>query len=583
MHMAKPPLPPLETQVRRAWRRLFLQGLLDHLTTAWIIGLGVAAAYLLVQPYLRATPPPGARWGVFVGVAIAATLGALIVAIVRRPSAVAAALAIDERFGLHERVTTALTLAPQQAVSPAGTALLADLDHRLMPLRIRERFPLHLRRRAVWLPCLGVMVALLAAFWRPGNLPPPKDGQDQKLAASTEAQTEIDKKLKGLEKKNPPKRASDKPKSPDLQRLEAELDKLAHKPHETREQARDVVKDIGNAEDQVKERDKELKERAQAMREQMRQLERLAGQKPKDGPGKKLENALDKADFRKAREEAEKLGRQLEATQQADRLRKKLQEPEKLNEEEKKEAREQLQHLKNQELKDKDREKLGEQMQDMEDRLQRLTRSEEAKERLRELERQGLINKEQLDRELDQLQRNSDKLDPQTKKLLQDIAKKLAEARQCMKEGKDAEAAQKLAEIGEMLGKLDMDGEGKALAQQLQALEEARQALCRALDGKPQVAPGGPGGPAGGRRPESKDGVTGAKEDWAHSDMDKGRLDVIDQVPGDGFKGPRTPADMTDDIRRAAQDAPEAIDRQRLPRSASDMAKGYFDKLRDRK
>ena len=34
------------------------------------------------------------------------------------------------------------------------------------------------------------------------------------------------------------------------------------------------------------------------------------------------------------------------------------------------------------------------------------------------------------------------------------------------------------------------------------------------------------------------------------------------------------------EIRRASQEAPEAIDRQRLPRSAGDMARGYFDKLR---
>jgi hypothetical protein len=580
--MANAPLSPLELQLRRARRRLFVQGLIDHLTTGWVIALGLAAVWLLVEPYLRFSVPVALRWAVFGGLAFAATLAAIVVTILRRPSPVAAALAIDERFGLHERVTTAVTLAPQQAASPAGVALLADVQHRLAPLRVGERFPLRLRRRAVWLPCLGVVVALLAVFWRPVIVPPPVEGGDQKLATSTEAQTEIEKQLKGLEKKNPPKRNTDK-KSQELEKLEAELDKLARKPHETREQARDVVKDIGNAQDQVKEREKELKERAQAMREQMKQIERLAGQKPKEGPAKKLDQALDKADFRKAREEADKLGRQLEANEQADRLRKKLQEPGKLNEEEKKEAREQLQRLKDKEMKGKDREKLAEQMQDIEDRLQRLTRSEEAKERLRDLERQGLINKEQLDRELDQAQRNFDKLDPQTKKMLQDIAKKLAEARQCMKEGKDGEAAQKLAEAGEMFQKLDIDGEGKELAKQLQALEDARQALCRALDGKPKDAPGGPGGPASGRRPESKDGVTGSREDWAHSDVDKGQLHVIDQAPGDGFKGPRTPAEMTEDIRRAAQDAPEAIDRQRLPRSASDMAKGYFDKLRDRK
>jgi hypothetical protein len=55
---------------------------------------------------------------------------------------------------------------------------------------------------------------------------------------------------------------------------------------------------------------------------------------------------------------------------------------------------------------------------------------------------------------------------------------------------------------------------------------------------------------------------------------------VVDHVPGDGFKGPRTPDQLKEEIRRAALEAPEALDRQRLPRSASDMARGFFDKLR---
>ena len=171
-------------------------------------------------------------------------------------------------------------------------------------------------------------------------------------------------------------------------------------------------------------------------------------------------------------------------------------------------------------------------MKDMQDKLERLTRSEEARERLRELQRQGAMSKEQLDRELDQLKRNTEKLDAQTKKALEELAQKLKEAAQCMKEGKDGEAAQKLKEAGELMQKLDGDGEARELAQQLRDLEAARQAMCQALDGRPV--------PASGRRPESKDGQTGSDEDWAHSDLDKGRLQVIDHVPGDGFKGPRS-------------------------------------------
>ena len=129
-----------------------------------------------------------------------------------------------------------------------------------------------------------------------------------------------------------------------------------------------------------------------------------------------------------------------------------------------------------------------------------------------------------------------------------------------------------MSEAAAKLAKLDPNGECKELQEQLRQLQAARQAVCQALDGKPV--------PGAGKRPEAKDGETAAKEEWSHSQMDKGRLQVIDHVPGDGFKGPRKPAEMTEEIRRASQEEPEAIDRQRLPRSASDMARGYFEKLR---
>jgi DNA repair exonuclease SbcCD ATPase subunit len=399
------------------------------------------------------------------------------------------------------------------------------------------------------------------------------------LAVGPEQKADLERKLRQLEKKPRPPRPGEKPRSEELKRLEAEMDKLAQKPPQTRDQARDMVKDLTEVQDRVQKREKELAERAAALKEQMRQLDRLTGKKPADGPAQRLQKALDQAAFKKAKEEAEKLGRQMEASEQANRLRKRLKQPE-LSEQDKREAREQLQRLKDQELSPEQRQQLDKQMQNIEEKIERLTRSEEARERLRQLERQGLLNKDQLERELDQLAQNDAKLDPQTRELLRQVAQKLCEARKAMGEGKDAEAAQKLREAAELLNKLDGDGECKELAQQVAALEAARQALCQALEGKPRNAPGGPGGPASGRRPESKDGKTGAKEEWAHSDLDKGQMQVIDHVPGEGFKGPRQPAEMAEDIRRAAQEAPEAIDRQRLPKSASDMAKGYFEKLR---
>ncbi len=567
--MAQSSAMPLDRQVARVRRRLFLQTLVETLTRSWTIALVLSAGWFLAEPYLLPGAASWMRWTVASGLAGAGTVLAIVLAALRTPSRVAAALTLDERFNLKERVTTTLMLSEMERASPAGQALLADVNARIGPLRVRDRFPVRIPRLAALVPVGALVLVLLAFFYKP-VLNQAQAETYQALADSPVAKAEIEKALRPLHKK-PAKKVGDQPKSEELQRLEAELDKLAQKPHETREQARDLVKDLTNAEDEVRKREKQLADRADALKAQMKQAERLSKKDKKDGPAKKLDKALAQGEFKKAREEMERLGKQLQADEEVARLRKKTQDP-KLTDEQKKEMREQLDKLKDQELSREQKEQLEQQLQDMRDKLERLTRSDEAKERLRELQRQGAISKEELERELDQLAKNMDKLDPKTMQELKELAEKLGECQKCMKEGKEGQAAQKMAEAAEKLAKLDPNGECKELQEQLKQLQDARQAMCQALDGKPV--------PGAGKRPEAKDGETTSKEEWAHSQMDKGRLQFIDHVPGDGFKGPRKPAEMTEEIRRASQEEPEAINRQRLPRSASDMARGYFEKLR---
>lgn len=572
--MARSSAKLLDHQLACVRRRLFLQTLLQMLIWCWLVSLAGAAAWFLAEPYAVHDAAPSLRWMIAGSLLGAGAVLAVVLAGVRTPSRIAAALALDERFNLKERVTTTLTLSEAEQASPAGQALLADVQSRIGPLRVRDRFPVRVPWLAALLPVGAVVLVLLAFFYKPA-LTPTHAGSDQPLADNPVAKARIEKALRPLHRK-PTKKPGERPTSEELQRLEAELDRLAQKPHDTRKQARELVKDLTNAEDEVRKREKQLADRIDALKEQMKQVERLSRKDKKDGPARKLDKALDQADLKKAREEAERLGRQLLADEEVARLRKKMKD-EKLTEEQKQEMREQLENLKDQELTREQKEQMEQQLQDIQDKLRRLTRSEEAKERVRELQRQGAINQEELERELDQIDKNMAKLDKETLRQLQELAGKLGECQKCMKEGKEGEAAKKMAEAAEKLARLDPNGECKELQQQLQQLQQARKAMCQALDGKPV--------PAAGKRPESPDGKTSAKEEWAHSRMDKGRLQVIDHVPGDGFKGPRKPAEMTEEIRRASQEEPEALDRQRLPRSASDMARGYFEKLRgpDRK
>src|SRR5437016_3885590 len=109
--MSRPALTPLERQVRRVTRRLFLQTLLDRLVWCWAGGLALAAGAVLVQR--RALPGlEGVLcWEAAGGLALLATGLGVALAVWAAPSRLAAGLALDERFKLRERVTTALCLS----------------------------------------------------------------------------------------------------------------------------------------------------------------------------------------------------------------------------------------------------------------------------------------------------------------------------------------------------------------------------------------------------------------------------------------------------------------------------------------
>jgi hypothetical protein len=551
----------------RVRRRLFLQTLLHALAAGWAAALAAACAWFLALPHLLPGAAPWQRWAAPAAALGVATLAAAAWALRRRPTLLAAALALDERFGLRERATTAATLGPDEVSSPAGRALLADADARVGPLTVRERFPVRPPRAASLVPLLATGAVLAALFYRPAAPPARHDGGGP-LAATPEAAADVEQKMRALRKKETPKPLTDKDRSAELRRMDAELDRLAQAPHDTRDEAREVVKEMTTLEDQMRKRTQELAGKADALQEQVKQVERLSRKANKDRPDSELNKALARGDLQKARDEMRRLGGELQQQEEVERLKKKVADKS-LSQQERDQARE---RLGDKQPSKEQQEKLREQVQDLRDRLERLSRNKgEQEDWLRDLARKGEIDPGQLGRELDQLEKSGG-LDADQREALRELARQLGECERCMKEGQDGEAARRLAGAGDKLAELDGDGEQQALGDRLRGLREAKGAVCRALDGQPV--------PAAGRRPESRDGATASEEKHERSQMDRGRLQVVDHVPGQGFKGPRKPAEMAEEIRQAAQEAPEAIDRQRLPRSAKDMARGFFENLR---
>src|SRR5436309_1021233 len=102
--MARSTASPLDRQLARVRRRLFLQSFLELLAWGWLVALVLAVGWFLAQPYLLADALPWYRWAVLGGAVGSATLAAGVLALLRRPSPVEAALSLDERFNLKERV-----------------------------------------------------------------------------------------------------------------------------------------------------------------------------------------------------------------------------------------------------------------------------------------------------------------------------------------------------------------------------------------------------------------------------------------------------------------------------------------------
>jgi hypothetical protein len=158
---------PMQRQLARARRRLFVQILLDHLAWCCAGAVVLAIVWFLVEPYVIQTPPDWLRWAVAGALMMTGACLSLFLAIMRRPVAVDAALAVDHRFGLKERVTTSLLLTSEQHTSPAGKALLADVNEHVGNLDIGSRFPIRPTWKIGLVPLGLLALGLVALFYEP--------------------------------------------------------------------------------------------------------------------------------------------------------------------------------------------------------------------------------------------------------------------------------------------------------------------------------------------------------------------------------------------------------------------------------
>jgi septal ring factor EnvC (AmiA/AmiB activator) len=542
----------IDTQVTRARRRLITQVLLRHLAVAWTIGLLLTAGWMVAEPYAVATPPEWLRWAVLGGSVGVLTLLAVLQTIRRAPSRTDAALALDDRFGLRERIVTVLSLTPDLHQTPAGAALLADAQTRVGGLKVREKFPVGLPRSSVLVPAGGLAVALVAIFYNPSFQT--AQGETVQSQVAPAKKNEIEKKLAELAKKpRTPEKPGERQKSEDLKRLEARLDEIAKKPRDTTQQLRDRIKDMTPLEEEFKKLERDRTEKARMLQQQLQAKDKMQpNDVPKDGPAKEFSKSLSEGDLEKAKEQLDKLTKKLE----------------------------------NNELTDKEKEQLSKQLDDLAKKMDRMSEQKDKQEQLKKLAQQGKLSPEALEREMDKIKKENEKL-----KDLQKLAQKLGQCQQCLNKGDGGQAAKALAGAAEQLGQMDLDEqELQDLKDQLDRLKDAKSSMCKACDGDGEgesdrpnfgdnMGRGGRQDGAQGRRPDGEQGKIRSFDARQQTQFNNKGQKIFDgYAPGQAFKS-KPGTELVGEIQQAAQQAPDAIEVQRIPKAARDMAKGYFKNL----
>lgn len=114
-------------QVARARRRLIIEQFLGRLIWC-LLGALTLAAIAIAAPRVAVIKSLPTNWDRIwsIGGFAAAIVGSVVWTFVSNRSPIDAAIEIDRRFGLRERVASSLSLSPEDQSSEAGQAVMND-------------------------------------------------------------------------------------------------------------------------------------------------------------------------------------------------------------------------------------------------------------------------------------------------------------------------------------------------------------------------------------------------------------------------------------------------------------------------
>lgn len=481
-----------------------------------------------------------------------------------RKSPLDAAVELDNRFGLKERLSSAMALAPDAAQSEAGRALIADAEYRAESLDVRDQFRYHPSWRSL-LPLVPILLLAFLIF-----IP-----NASKKAAANEVDA-IDKKrvevvIKEIQKKIETKRKEAvakglKDADPELKAFAKEFDKLLDDPSDSKKET--LVK-LNNIKKQIEDRRKALGS-SKELRASFAKLKDVG-----KGPAKKLADAMSQGDMEKAKSAIKELADKLKSGK-----------------------------LDQGELK-----KLAADLKQMADALKDLAEKHEREKKNLEDQINNALDRGDLDKAA-QLQQKLDEkknLDNQQQKLKK-MAEQLQKCAECMNPGANgqsqpgqdgeqsagqtSEQAQAMKEAGESLE--DLANQIEEMQQQLDELEnledleamadECKQAMNGGQGGKhddPSWADWGKGeGPGGGKRGLEKEN-TGTFRSRVKAKLQRGQTVVTGHADGKNITG-RSVQETRQLVRDSMSKDSDPLENQKLSRTQREHAQQYFKALREK-
>lgn len=558
----------LKRQVERARWRMNLDAFLWTLSWSLLATLAVATAAVVIPKIWVINVDPQwwtASW--LIGAAGVGLLVAVIMNVMRRRSSMEAAVEIDRRFGLKERVASTISLGSKDLETEAGRALVGDAMRRVQRVDVRERF----RFNYLWRPAYPMALAAVAAAF--GLLMP---NASQKAEAKTDSkeikkllQEAITKKMEIIARKaeENQKKLEEKlgAKAEDLKEATKELNKLSTEKVEDRKEALVKINDLQK--ELAKKRDMmtSSNEMKKNLEEQLKDFAK--------GPADKMADALKKGDFMQAAKEFQKLQEKLEKGE--------------LNQDEKAQLAKQLEQLK---------EKVNQIKGEREKKKQEL---KEAAEKQRQAG--NLAEAAKLQKQLEQMEAQDGKMAEAADKMSENLQK----AAEALAKGDSKEASKQMSKMAAQMGEMqEQQDQLEAMDEMLDQLSDAKDAMacdkcngagCKECNGNGngkkgnKTARGGDKGKRGGRDGKSKGPGSGERPE-EETDVDtiesqvraKPQKGVSVRVGDAG--GPNMKGQVTQEAHNAVVSSlkapPDAINDVALPRDQRENASEYFDKLR---